>query len=128
MILNLAAAIVAGQLGAGMDVIDTRPPAETVQYRRPVRCGHGADRDIRDGRCYPTGTVPPQFQAGRQYGRQYYGGRYPVRCGHGADRDVRDGLCYPTGTVPPQFQSGRLYPPEYDDEEYYERPRRRRYY
>ncbi len=30
--------------------------------RRPVPCGDGADVDIRDGRCYPTGTVPRQFQ------------------------------------------------------------------
>jgi hypothetical protein len=34
--------------------------------RYPVRCGHGADTDLRDGRCYPSGTVPPQFQSGRQ--------------------------------------------------------------
>jgi hypothetical protein len=30
--------------------------------RRPVPCTDGADLDIRDGRCYPTGTVPRQFQ------------------------------------------------------------------
>ena len=30
--------------------------------RRPVPCGDGADVDMRDGRCYPTGTVPRQFQ------------------------------------------------------------------
>jgi len=30
--------------------------------RRPVPCGDGADVDMRDGRCYPTGTVPLQFQ------------------------------------------------------------------
>jgi hypothetical protein len=34
--------------------------------RYPVRCGHGADLDVRDGQCYPNGTVPPQFQSGRQ--------------------------------------------------------------
>jgi hypothetical protein len=46
--------------------------------RYPVRCGHGADLDIRDGQCYPNGTVPPQFQAGRQrhYGGGYEGRRY----------------------------------------------------
>jgi hypothetical protein len=27
-----------------------------------VPCGDGADVDIRDGRCYPTGTVPRRFQ------------------------------------------------------------------
>lgn len=37
--------------------------------RYPVPCGHGTDLDSRDGQCYPTGTVPPQFQAGRQ---RYY--------------------------------------------------------
>lgn len=31
-------------------------------WRRPVPCGDGADVDIRDGRCYPTGTVRRQFQ------------------------------------------------------------------
>jgi hypothetical protein len=43
--------------------------------RYSVPCGHGADRDSRDGRCYPTGTVPPEFQSGRQH---YYddGGYY----------------------------------------------------
>ncbi|MGY8633315.1 hypothetical protein RAD15_12630 [Bradyrhizobium sp. 14AA] len=30
--------------------------------RYPVPCGDGADIDYRDGRCYPTGTVPRQFQ------------------------------------------------------------------
>lgn len=31
--------------------------------RYPVPCrGHGVDRDMRDGRCYPTGTVPRRFQ------------------------------------------------------------------
>ena len=125
MLVTLAAAIMAAQLGIGMDVIEARPSAETVQYRRPVPCGHGADVDVRDGRCYPTGTVPPQYQQGLQrYGYQDQGRRRrPVRCGHGADLDVRDGRCYPNGTVPPQFQSG-LQNRYYDDED---RPRRRRY-
>lgn len=85
MILSVAAAIFAAQLGTGMEVV-TRPPVETVQHRRPIRCGHGADLDIRDGRCYPNGTVPPQFQ-----------------------------------------QQG-AYPPDYDDDDYYDRRPRRRYY
>ena len=38
--------------------------------RDPVPCGHGADLNIRDGQCYPNGTVPPQFQQGRLYQRQ----------------------------------------------------------
>lgn len=39
--------------------------------RYPVPCGgHGVDLDIRDGRCYPTGTVPRRFQNRPQnYGR-----------------------------------------------------------
>lgn len=37
--------------------------------RYPVPCGHGADLDIRDGQCYPNGTVPPQFQQGRRHYR-----------------------------------------------------------
>lgn len=126
MILTVTAAIFATQVGMGVDAIDLRPSPEPVQYRRPVRCGHGADVDVRDGRCYPTGTVPPQFQAGRQFGRQYHGGRRPVRCGHGADLDIRDGRCYPNGTVPPQYQDIGGYS-RYDDDEDY-RPRRRRYY
>jgi hypothetical protein len=30
--------------------------------RRPVPCTDGADLDIRDGRCYPSGMVPRQYQ------------------------------------------------------------------
>lgn len=31
--------------------------------RYPVPCGgDGVDLDLRDGRCYPTGTVPRRFQ------------------------------------------------------------------
>lgn len=84
--------------------------AQQIRYRRhghPPPCGHGYDLDERDGRCYPNGTVPPQFQSGRLYPLEYGGGRRPVPCGHGADRDIRDGLCYPTGTVPRQYQEGR---------------------
>jgi len=44
--------------------------------RYPVPCGNGADVDVRDGQCYPNGTVPPQYQQGRQ---QYYGGGYERR-------------------------------------------------
>ena len=40
-------------------------PLEYGGGRRPVPCGHGADRDIRDGLCYPTGTVPRPYQEGR---------------------------------------------------------------
>lgn len=40
--------------------------------RRPVPCGDGADVDIRDGRCYPNGTVPRQFQnLPQNYYRRY---------------------------------------------------------
>lgn len=42
--------------------------------RYPVPCGgDGVDLDIRDGRCYPTGTVPRQFQNRPEY--QYGGPR-----------------------------------------------------
>lgn len=42
--------------------------------RYPVPCGgHGVDLDIRDGRCYPTGMVPRQFQNRPEY--QYGGPR-----------------------------------------------------
>jgi hypothetical protein len=119
MIPTVTVAIFAVQLG--IDVLEARPAAEPVQYRRPVRCGHGADLDIRDGRCYPTGTVPPQYQQGARYGYRYDGGgRRAVRCGHGADLDIRDGRCYPTGSVPPQFQNRGGYS-RYDDDN--DRPR-----
>ena len=83
---------------------------QEIRYRRhgrPPPCGHGFDLDERDGKCYPNGSVPPQFQSGRYYPLEYGGGRRPVPCGHRADRDIRDGLCYPTGTVPRQYQEGR---------------------
>jgi hypothetical protein len=42
--------------------------------RYPVPCGgHGVDLDIRDGRCYPAGMVPRQFQNRPEY--QYGGPR-----------------------------------------------------
>jgi hypothetical protein len=42
-------------------------------YGGSVPCGgDGVDIDIRDGRCYPTGTVPRQFQNRPQYYRQGY--------------------------------------------------------
>jgi hypothetical protein len=37
--------------------------------RYPVPCGNGADLDVRDGQCYPTGTVPPRFQNRPRYYR-----------------------------------------------------------
>jgi hypothetical protein len=77
------------------------------RHGHPPPCGHGYDLDERDGKCYPNGTVPPQFQSGRYYPLEYGGGRRPVPCGHGADRDIRDGLCYPNGAVPRQYQEGR---------------------
>ena len=41
--------------------------------RYAVPCGgDGVDLDIRDGRCYPTGTVPRQFQNRPQYYRRGY--------------------------------------------------------
>lgn len=41
--------------------------------RYPVPCGgDGVDLDTRDGRCYPTGTVPRQFQDRPE---DRYGGR-----------------------------------------------------
>jgi hypothetical protein len=40
-------------------------PLEYGNGRPPVPCGDGADLDIRDGLCYPTGTVPRRWQQGR---------------------------------------------------------------
>jgi len=46
----------------GPEYYDETPYRSYGVRRRPVPCGHGADLDIRDGRCYPNGTVPRQFQ------------------------------------------------------------------
>ena len=113
--IGVAAAMLAIQLAASSSL-----PGENVPLVQ-VQCGNGYDVDI-NGRCYPNGVIPPQYQAGRQ--GYYRGGRYPVPCGNGADLDSRDGRCYPTGTVPPRFQAGRQYYGDY----YYERRPRRRYY
>lgn len=97
MILTLAAAAIVTQLGSALP---SHPnTVQQVQY-----CGHGYDIDVQ-GRCYPNGVIPPQYQAARRY-RQYDG---PVPCGNGADLDVRDGQCYPTGTVPQRYQNRPRY-------------------
>jgi carbohydrate-selective porin OprB len=143
MIVSIAAAALAVQLSTmpGGVVAPVQPQAslpqaslpqaslpQTVQYRVPAYpppCDHGWDLSARDGLCYPTGYLPPQEQAARQYPRHYRGGRYPVPCGHGTDLDSRDGQCYPTGTVPPQYQQGRQ---QYYGEGRYQRPQGRYYY
>jgi len=56
--------------GGGRDDYDEDDDDGGVAQRYPVPCGHGADLDVRDGRCYPTGTVPPQFQ--NRPRRDYY--------------------------------------------------------
>ncbi len=121
MFASIAGVALALQLGVPAHSLNESTPlvqetlvqealAQEIRYRRhgqPPPCGHGYDLDERDGKCYPNGTVPPQFQSGRYYPLEYGGGRRPVPCGHGADIDIRDGLCYPTGTVPRQYQEGR---------------------
>src|SRR3569833_1046425 len=93
MILTLVAVALAAQLGA--EPAGDRSLVQQVQY-----CGNGYEDDI-NGRCYPNGVIPPQYQAARRY--RAFGG--PVPCGgDGVDLDIRDGRCYPTGTVPLRFQ------------------------
>lgn len=46
----------------GPEYYEDEPRAYYGMRRRPVQCGDGADLDIRDGRCYPNGTVPRRFQ------------------------------------------------------------------
>jgi hypothetical protein len=58
---------------------DSYYPLEYGGGRRPVRCGHGADVDIRDGLCYPNGTVPRRFQQGRQGYHYHRNGYYEMR-------------------------------------------------
>lgn len=130
MILSIIAAALAAQLSVTPQAAVASVLPQPVQYHVPAHpppCGHGWDLSARDGLCYPNGFLPPQDQAALQYQRYHRDGRHPVRCGHGADRDSRDGRCYPTGTVPLQFQEGRQ---QYygDDEGYYRRPPRGRYY
>ena len=111
MFASIAGVALALQFGVPAQPLNEAiPPAQEIRYRRqgrPPPCGHGYDLDERDGKCYPNGMAPPQFQSGRYYPLEYGGGRRPVPCGHGADVDIRDGLCYPTGTVPRQYQQGR---------------------
>jgi hypothetical protein len=98
MLLGILSAVLAFQVGApaplpseGMpSVLEIRhhrdqpsPQSQSggyfpLQYgsgRPPETCGDGADLDIRDGLCYPTGTVPRRWQQGRlryQRGDGYY--------------------------------------------------------
>lgn len=112
MFASITGVALALQWGVPAQPLNESPPlVHEIRSRRhghPPPCGHGYDLDERDGKCYPNGTVPPQFQSGRYYPLEYGGGRRPVPCGHGADRDIRDGLCYPNGAVPRQYQEGRL--------------------
>jgi hypothetical protein len=59
--ISAAAAVLAAQIVTpSMPAPSMSPPLIKVQS-----CPDGYDADLR-GRCYPTGTVPPQFQAARQ--------------------------------------------------------------
>ena len=69
-------------------------PLEYGDGRRPVRCGHRADIDIRDGLCYPTGTVPRQYQEGRP-GYHYRRNGY-FECGSAATLNI----CSPISRYP----------------------------
>ena len=110
MIASIAGVALALQFGVPAHPHESIPLAQEIRYRRQGHappCDHGYDRDERDGKCYPSGTVPLRFQSGGYYPLEYGGGRRPIPCGHGADVDIRDGLCYKTGTVPRQYQQGR---------------------
>jgi len=110
MFLSIAGVALALQFGVPVHPPNgSIPLAQEIRYRRHGRppCDHGYDRDERDGKCYPNGTVPLRFQSGGYYPLEYGGGLRPIPCGHGADVDIRDGLCYKTGTVPRQYQQGR---------------------
>ena len=99
MLFNIAAVVLAMQVvSQATPPNKSKPSVQEIQYRvqcilrhvvivgtsapgmecaiqavtsYPIPCGHGADVDIRDGQCYPNGTVPPQFQEGRQRPRYY---------------------------------------------------------
>ena len=80
MFASIAGLALALQLGVpAHPVNESIPLAQEIRYRRhghPPPCGHGYDVDERDGKCYPNGMVPPQYQQGQQ---QYYGERYDRR-------------------------------------------------
>jgi hypothetical protein len=105
-IIGAASVLVAQLIVPSTPAPSASPPLILVQS-----CPDGYDADLR-GRCRPTGTVPPQYQAARQgyqgYEGGYGGGGYGV-CPDGRDLDIRDGRCHRTGTVPPRFQQGRQY-------------------
>ena len=70
MIVSIAAAALAIQLGMTPGGAVTPVSPQAVQYRVPAHpppCGHGWDLSARDGLCYPNGYLPPQDQAARQY-------------------------------------------------------------
>jgi hypothetical protein len=122
MFASIAGVALALQFGVPARPNENIPWVREIRYRRHGHappCDHGYDHDERDGKCYPSGTVPLRFQSGGYYPLEYGGGRRPIPCGHGADVDIRDGLCYKTGTVPRQYQQGR---PGYHDRRngYYE--------
>src|SRR6185437_8654348 len=94
-----AAAVLAAQI-----IMPSTPtPSISPPLIKVQSCPRGYDADLR-GRCYPNGTIPPQFQAARQ---GYGGGGYGGGCPEGWDVDMRDGRCHPNGTVPWRFQQGR---------------------
>jgi len=80
MFASIAGVALALQLGVPAHPLsEAIPPAQEIRYRRqgrPPPCGHGYDLDERDGKCYPNGMAPPQFQSGRYYPLEYGGGRY----------------------------------------------------
>jgi hypothetical protein len=102
--ISAAAAVLAAQIVTP----STPAPSMSLPLIKVQSCPDGYDADLR-GRCYPTGTVPPQFQAARQGYQGDEGGRYGGGCGDGYDLDIRDGRCHPNGTVPYRYQQGRQY-------------------
>jgi hypothetical protein len=87
MFVSIATVALALQVGVpALSPSESEPLVQQIQYgggsrggRYPVRCGHGADVDARDGLCYPTGTVPRRFQQGRRYQRPQYDEDYYER-------------------------------------------------
>ena len=69
MFASIAGVALALQLGVPAHPLnDSFPLDQEIRYRRHGHlppCGHGYDLDERDGKCYPNGAVPRQYQEGR---------------------------------------------------------------
>jgi len=70
MFASIAGVALALQFGVPARPNENIPWVREIRYRRHGHappCDHGYDHDERDGKCYPSGTVPLRFQSGGYY-------------------------------------------------------------